>query len=72
MLKKYNIEVDCANCAAKMEEACKKVAGANSVQINFMMQKMTVDFAPDADEKTVLAAIEKTCKKVDRDFELKQ
>ncbi len=72
MLKKYTVEVDCANCAAKMEEACKKVAGANSVQINFMLQKMTVEFAPDADEGAVLAVIEKTCKKVDRDFVLKK
>ncbi len=71
MIKKYNVEVDCANCAAKMEEACRKIQGVNGVSINFMLQKMTVDFAPEQDEKTVLKLIEKTCKKVERDFELK-
>lgn len=71
MVKKYNVEVDCANCAAKMETACQKIEGIEKICINFMMQKMTVEFAEGADSAALLKQIEKTCKKVDRDFELK-
>lgn len=71
MVKKYNVEVDCANCAAKMEAACQKIEGIEKIGINFMMQKMTVEFAEGADSAALLKQIEKTCKKVDRDFELK-
>lgn len=70
MIKKYNVEVDCANCAAKMETACAKLAGINSISIYFMAQKMTVDFADGADVNAVLDQIEKICKKVERSFEL--
>lgn len=70
MIKKYNVEVDCANCAAKMETACAKLPGINSISIYFMAQKMTVDFADGADVNAVLDQIEKTCKKVERSFEL--
>lgn len=71
MVKKYSVEVDCANCAAKMEQTCQKLEGIKNLSINFMMQKMTVEFAENADTAAVLKAVEKTCKKVDRDFELK-
>ena len=70
MIKKYHVEVDCANCAAKMEDACKKLPGIKSLQMNFMAQKMTVDFEDGQDVETVLNQIEKTCKKVERGFEL--
>lgn len=70
MIKKYNVEVDCANCAAKMETACAKLPGIHSISIYFMAQKMTVDFADGADVNAVLDQIEKTCKKVERSFEL--
>ena len=70
MIKKYNVEVDCANCAAKMETACSKLPGINSISIYFMAQKMTVDFADGADVDATLDQIEKTCKKVERSFEL--
>ena len=43
-MKKYKIEVDCANCAAKMEEATKKVAGVKDATVAFMAQKMSVEF----------------------------
>ena len=46
-MKKYKIEVDCANCAAKMEDALKKLDGVNDASVSFMMQKMTID-ADDA------------------------
>lgn len=71
MVKKYNVEVDCANCAAKMEAACQKIEGVEKLTINFMTQKMTVEYADGQDGEALLKIIEKTCKKVDRDFELK-
>ena len=53
MKKAYKIEVDCANCAAKMEDAVKKVDGVNDAVISFMAQKLTVDFADGADVESV-------------------
>lgn len=70
MLKKYNVEVDCANCAAKMEDACKKISGIKSISIYFMAQKMSVEFEDGQDVNAILDQIEKTCKKVERGFEL--
>lgn len=66
MIKKYGIEVDCANCAAKMEAAASKVSGVNRVAVNFMMQKITVDFADGVDVQEVMENILKVCKKVER------
>lgn len=68
MIRKFAIEVDCANCAAKMEEACGKLEGVKKVAVNFMMQKLTVDFSDDADVQAVTEMIRKTCKKIDRHF----
>lgn len=70
MQKTYKIEVDCANCALKMEEATKKVEGIEEVSVSFMAQKMKVVFAEDADEKTVMKAVVKACKKVEDDCEI--
>lgn len=70
MIRKFVIEVDCANCAAKMEEAVAKLEGVKKVAVNFMMQKMTVEFADGADVQAVVGNIVKTCKKVDRHFTL--
>ena len=70
MKKTYRIEVDCANCANKMELATQKTEGVLSASVNFMMQKMTVEFAPDADEKKVMKAVLKNCKKVESDCEI--
>ncbi len=69
MQKKFKVEVDCANCAAKMEDAAAKVDGVNSVTISFMTQKMVLD-APDDRYDAVLKNVVKTCKKVDSDFEI--
>ena len=49
MKKTYAIEVDCANCANLMEEAANKTEGVASASVNFMMQKMSVEFAEGAD-----------------------
>ena len=54
MKKTYNIEVDCANCANKMEDAAKKTEGVLNATVNFMLLKMTVEFAEGADEKEVM------------------
>lgn len=70
MKKTYKIEVDCANCALKMEEAAKKVAGVADASVSFMTQKMKVEFAEDAEAETVMKAVLKACKKVESDCEI--
>lgn len=70
MKKTYEIEVDCANCANLCEEAAGKVEGVASASVNFMTQKMTIEFAEGADEKAVMKAVEKACRKVEPDFEI--
>ena len=70
MKKNYEIEVDCANCAAKMEQATKEVNGVKSAVINFIMQRLTVEFEEGADIKAVMAAVVKACKRVEPDCEI--
>ena len=70
MKKTYKIEVDCANCANKMEQAAGKVEGVVSAVVNFMTQKMIVEFAEGADPAAVMAAVQKACKKVTSDGEI--
>ena len=70
MKKTYAIEVDCANCANLMEEAAGKTEGVTSAVVNFMTQKMIVEFAEDADPKQVMKAVLKACKKVEPDCEI--
>ena len=70
MKKVYKIVVDCANCANKMEIASKKTAGVLDASVNFMTQKMTVDFAEGADVNVVMKAVLKACRKVESDCEI--
>ena len=70
MKKTYAIEVDCANCANLMEEATKKTEGVVGAVVNFMTQKMDVEFADGADEAKVMKAVLKACKKVEPDCEI--
>ena len=70
MKKAYKIEVDCANCALKMEEAAKKVEGVLAATVSFMTQKMKVEFTEAADEKAVMQSVLKACKKVESDCEI--
>ena len=63
-------DLDCANCAAKMEDAVRKIPGVQSVSISFMTQKMKVEFAEGADISTVMQAVLKACKKVESDCEI--
>lgn len=70
MKKTYAIEVDCANCANLMEEAARKTEGVASAVVNFMTQKMIVEFAENADPKKVMKDVLKACKKVESDCEI--
>ena len=66
MKKTYKIDVDCANCAAKMEDAIKKLDGVNDASVSFMMQKMTID-ADDARFEEIMKEVVEVCKKVEPD-----
>ena len=67
MKKSYKIEVDCANCAQKMEDAANTVAGAT---VSFMTQKMKVEFAEGADPHDTMVNVLAACKKVEDDCEI--
>ncbi len=70
MKKTYKIEVDCANCANKMERAAGNTEGVRSAVVNFMTQKMTVEFEDGADGKAVMQKVLANCKKVEDDCEI--
>jgi len=70
MKKSYKIEVDCANCANKMEDAAKKTPGVKDAVVNFMALKMNVEFEESADPKAVMKDVLKNCKKVEDDCEI--
>lgn len=70
MKKTYKIEVDCANCANLMEHAARKTAGVESAVVNFMTQKMIVEFAEGQDPKAVMQSVLAACKKVEPDCEI--
>lgn len=66
MKKTYQMQdVDCAHCAAKMEQAIAALDGVVSAGINFFAQKLTVEFAEGADEKKIMKQALKACRKVD-------
>ena len=71
MKKTYKIEVDCANCANLMEEAAKKTAGVQNAVVNFMTQKMIVEFEDGSEPKQVMQNVLKACRKVEPDCEIK-
>ena len=70
MKKTYQIEVDCANCANLMEEATKKTEGVADAVVNFMTQKMNVEFDEGADVKATMQNVLSACKKVEDDCEI--
>lgn len=70
MKKSYKIEVDCANCANKMEEAAKKTEGVKGAVVNFMTLKMKVEFEDTADPEEVMPRVRENCKKVESDCEV--
>lgn len=69
MKKTYKCEVDCANCAAKMEDAIKKLDGVTDARVNFMTQKLTLE-ADEENYDEILKAAVKACKKVEPDCEI--
>lgn len=70
MKKTYKIDVDCANCANKMEEAARNTAGVKDATVNFMMLKMIFEFEDGQDPKAVMKDVLKNCKKVEDDCEI--
>ena len=70
MKKHFKLQdLDCANCAAKMEAAIKKIDGVNDASVSFMSQKLTLD-ADDARFEEILKQAVKVCKKVEPDCEI--
>ena len=70
MKKTYKIDVDCANCANKMEQAAKNTDGVKDATVNFMMLKMIVEFEEGADPRKVMKEVQKNCKVVEDDCEI--
>ncbi|MBR0461168.1 MAG: cation transporter [Erysipelotrichaceae bacterium] len=70
MKKTYKIDVDCANCANKMEEAANKTEGVRKAVVNFMALKMNVEFEEGVNEKEVMEEVLKNCKIVEDDCEI--
>ena len=70
MKKTYKIDVDCANCANKMEDAANKTAGVKNAVVNFMALKMSVEFEEGAEPSDVMKKVVKNCKKVEDDCEI--
>ena len=70
MKKRYKmVDLDCANCAAKMEDAIKKLPGVNAASVSFLTQKLTLD-ADDERFEEILDQAAKICKKVEPDCKL--
>ena len=70
MKKSYKIEVDCANCANKMEQAANATPGVKNAVVNFMTLKMSVEFEEGADPKAVMPVVLSNCRKVEDDCEI--
>lgn len=71
MKKSYPVEVDCAACALKMEDAAKKTSGVKDASVNFMTLKMKVEFEDGTDPDAVMKEVRKNCRRVDSDFDIK-
>ncbi len=70
MTRRFNlIDLDCANCAAKMEAAIKKIAGVEDASVSFMTQKMTIEADPDRFEQ-IMDQVVKTCRRVEPDCQI--
>lgn len=69
MQKTYTIEnLDCANCAAELENAVRNIKGINTATISFMAQKLYIDFADD--EETVMKEVRRIAAKIEPDCEI--
>jgi copper chaperone CopZ len=70
MKKTFNIEVDCANCANKIEISIQKIAGVNSAVINFMTQKLIIEIDDNKEFQTVMKNVLAEFKKIEPDSEI--
>ena len=70
MKKSYKIDVDCANCALKMEDAAKKTEGVLDASVSFMKLKMKLEFAEGANPQEVMEKVRENCKKAEADCEI--
>lgn len=70
MKKTYQIEVDCANCANLMEDAARRTDGVRAATVNFMTQKLIVEFAEGQEPKAVMQRVLSACKRVEPDCEI--
>ena len=70
MKKTYKIDVDCANCANKMEEAARKTPGVKDAVVNFMALKMIVEFEEGAQPAEVMKQVLKNCRRVESDCDI--
>ena len=70
MKKTYKIDVDCANCANKMEETANKTEGVKNAVVNFMTLKMIVEFEDGVNAKEVMGRVLDNCKIVEDDCEI--
>jgi len=64
------VDLDCAHCAAKMEEAIKKLPGVTDASVNFLSQKLTLE-APDDSFDDIVKQMVKTCKDIEPDCTIK-
>ena len=67
MKKKFQIEVDCANCALKMEEAVNKLEGVTTASVSFIQQRMTIEAPDGSDFDALMKEVVRVCKKVEPD-----
>ena len=70
MKKVFKVEnVDCAHCAMKMQQGIEKIVGVESAVLNFMTQRLTIEF-DETQQERILEEAEKACKKIDRDVKI--
>ena len=69
MKKRFKIEVDCANCAAKVERAIQQIEGVEEASVGFMTQKMMISAADDRFDE-IMEEVLRVAKKVEPDFEI--
>lgn len=68
MKKKFKLEdLDCANCAAKMEDGIKKIQGVTDASVSFLAQKMTIEAEDDADFDAIMKEVVRVCGKIEPD-----
>lgn len=70
MKKSYKIEVECAYCAEKMERAAAKIAGVERARVNFLLQRIDIEFAEGSDVKEVMAEVLRACRRVEPDCDI--